>query len=91
MLKNYLLLALCAVSFAILGFSLSAARSQEHKTTQEICQAVNNLNGIIVQTLERSKANLDRLDYYKRHPQERAEQLKEINRTERLFRPRTCR
>lgn len=91
LLRNYLLLWLCVVSFTVLGWSLYAAKAQEHSTTHEICVAVNNLNGVITQTLERSKTNLDRLDYYRHHPKERNEQLREINRTESLFRPRTCR
>ena len=89
--RNYLLLVLCVVSFTILGWSLYVSKAQEHSTTHEICVAVNNLNGVITQTLERSKTNLDRLAYYRHHPKERNEQLREINRTESLFRPRTCR
>ena len=89
-MKNSLLLALCVFAFALIGWSSYQSRSQQRQTTHEICVAVNNLNGVITQSLERSKVNLNRLDYYRRHPKERAQQLREINRTERLFRPRTC-
>lgn len=60
------------------------------RVNHEVCLAVNNINGAITQTIRRSKKNLDRLAYYREHPDERAEQLREIDRTLSDFKPRTC-
>lgn len=72
------------------GASLLAREQTQKETNRTVCLAVNNLNRVIDSTLARSKTNLPKLSYYKRHPRELKEQLREVNRNLRLFRPRTC-
>ena len=57
---------------------------------QDICEAVENLDAVISQTLRRSKKNLDTLSYYKTHPGEKAEQERQIDKTLALFAPHPC-
>lgn len=65
-------------------------RVAQRKTSHEICVAINNLNATITATLERSKANLTRLDYYRKHPREADQQRREIDATIASFKPRKC-
>lgn len=78
------------VSMGCAGTALFFRTSDQQNTNREICVAVNNLNSVISQTLKRSKKNLDKLSYYRTHPSEREQQRKEIDRTIRDFKPRTC-
>ena len=72
------------------GIAIYARSNQQRSTNAQICAAVNNINMVITQTLERSKTNLPRLSYYKHHPHELANQLAEIDLSLALFRPRSC-
>lgn len=78
-----------AVQLALSGIQVYQTVEASHRRS-DICHAVGNLNAVISQTLERSKKNLDTLEYYKHHPKEKAQQKREINRTLALFAPHPC-
>lgn len=54
------------------------------------CVRVNNINVLATGNLERSLANLPKLQYYKDHQNELNDQLVEIKRQLVKFQPRTC-
>lgn len=80
------LTAWVVVFTGVAAWNFHAGAANRHS----ICEGVNNLNAVISQTLQRSKQNLDRLDYYRTHPAEKRQQQREIDRTLRLFEPRRC-
>ena len=91
---SLIVLMFCALlvilSLAAVGVSLRNRSDQQAETNHSICVAVNNINRIITQSLERSKHNIPKLAYYRNHPRELREQVAEVNRSLRDFRPRTC-
>jgi hypothetical protein len=90
LLFTILLSIIIFLALSIAGASLLAREQAQKETSHTICVAVNNLNRVIDTTLTRSKRNIPRLAYYKHHPSELRAQIREVNRTLRLFRPRTC-
>lgn len=92
--QSLLTLAICfavIVLFVVGGFALYSGAHDQAVTNHTVCVAVNNLNQVITETLHRSKRSIHNISYYKHHRRELRQQIREINQTLRLFRPRTCR
>jgi len=53
----------------------------------KICVRVNNLNSLIVQTLQRQKRATYRISFYEQNPDLRRQAIKEINRELKTFAP----
>lgn len=80
-----------AASLALIGISVRQSVNYQRKTDRIVCRAINRFDGVVVGTLERSRANLPKLAYFQAHPGELAAQLAEIRRQIRLFAPTHCR
>lgn len=102
---GYWIFDLWVVLFTVLVFwALVAARHAAHtnrhlirqnrtiidNTDRKICVRINNINAIITGVLQRSRENIPKLAYYKKHPKELRAQTKEITQEIFQFRPRTC-
>ena len=90
-------MAALVVAAAFLGYAVAqssnAARDRldaQHIAIHQSCLAIQNLNRVITASLQRSRRNLPRIQYYQQHPVELARQLAEVDRELRVFRPRTC-
>ena len=83
--------AVLVLAFLVSGYALLSAGRDQNRINHSVCVAVNNINHVITQTLQRSKKNLPRLEYYRHHRRELREQLREVNHALKAFRPRTCR
>ena len=83
-------MAVLVMSVAFAGYAVGQRDGAKRDAIHATCVGLQNLNKVITQTLERSKSNLPRLQYYKTHPGELRLQYQEINRELRVFRPRTC-
>lgn len=78
------------VSIAVAGIAIYRATNDQQRTNQQICRAFNRFDAAISTTLQRSKANLPKLAYFRTHPLELARQEAEVQTQVRQFRQHTC-
>lgn len=64
----------------------------QRETNHAICLAIRNVDKEITDSVLRSKASLEagHIQYYRTHPAERAQVIKEIDQELATFKPRTC-
>lgn len=86
-------IAVAAAAIATAGALLVIAQTTTQRDARQndintaVCTAVVKLDGAITDTLIRSLKSIPKLAYYKAHPQEREQQLKEVKQTLKEFVP----
>jgi len=82
-------LSLC-VSAALILVALYERKATLDHTDHQVCLAVQNINTVLTQQLQRSRQNLSKLSYFQEHADELAQQIAAIDFELKAFKPRNC-
>lgn len=74
----------------VIGFALYERKATLDRTDRHICVAIQNINEVVTQQLQRTKENLPKVSYFRSHPDELQRQLRQLNEQLIAFRPRKC-